>query len=153
MEGGHCTRLRERCPFGVPPAHVYKGGGGERPAARRGAPWGGVLLGLLVQTGFAPPSFLPPEGIGRRGRGKGKGARHPRGLPSLSLRPMLAQHFPGGSGNPSVLRKNTRITWNHSGVRILPSNISIFTSQPFRDSSSCPRSHPGLRTNFGHQNT
>ena len=61
-----------------------------------------------------PPFFLsPPEGIGRRGRGKGKGGAAPSslsyynslgggcttttcGLPSLSLRPMLAQHFPGG---------------------------------------------------------
>src|SRR5215216_4499408 len=52
---------------------------------------------------------------------------------------------------PPVLRYVPDTFRNPSGVRILPSNISIFTSQPFRDSSSCPRSHPGLQTNFGHQ--
>ena len=38
---------------------------------------GGVLLGLLVQVGFGPPSFLPPErerGKGERGRRKERGA-------------------------------------------------------------------------------
>ena len=97
---------------------------------------GGVLLGLLVQVGFGPlflsstggnrkererereggrrPLFLVLFGLPRRG----EGAATSRGLPSLSLRPMLAQHFTGGSGNPSVLRKNTRITRNHSDVRI-----------------------------------
>ena len=87
---------------------------------------GGVLLGFLVQVGFDPPfSFLPSEGIGSKGRGKGKGgaapsslsysdsqgggrAATPHGLPSVSpLGPCWPNTSPGGSGNPSVLRKNT----------------------------------------------
>ena len=61
--GGHRTRLRD-CLFyfGVPPGHVYKGGGREA-GGQEGRAMGGVLLGLLVQVGFGPPfSFLPPEG-------------------------------------------------------------------------------------------
>ena len=73
---------------------------------------GGVLLGLLVQVGFAP--FLSSTGGNRKERERereggavpsslsysdsqgGARAATSRGLPSLSLRPMLAQHFPGG---------------------------------------------------------
>ena len=96
---------------------------------------GGVLLGLLVQVGFAPPPFpfLPPEEIGKRGREKGKGgaapsslsysdsqgggrAATPAGFPLSPLGPCWPNTSSGGSGNPSVLRKNTRITRNHSDV-------------------------------------
>ena len=51
---------------------------GEEELAGLGAWHKGVfLLGLLVQVGFAPLSFLPQEGIGRRGREKGKGGAAP----------------------------------------------------------------------------
>ena len=75
---------------------------------------GGVLLGLLVQVGFDPPFFLSSTGGNRKEREREREgglrplllvlfglprrgrAATPRELPSLSLRPMLAQHFPGG---------------------------------------------------------
>ena len=41
------------CAFGVPPAHVYKGGGREA-GGQEGRAMGGVLLGLLVQVGSPP---------------------------------------------------------------------------------------------------
>ena len=49
--GGHHTQLRQILgAFGVPLAHVYKGGRGGRPASL-GAPKGGGIL-LLVGVGF-----------------------------------------------------------------------------------------------------
>ena len=38
----------------MPPAPVYKGGE-EEAGGQEGRAMGGVLLGLLVQVGFAPP--------------------------------------------------------------------------------------------------
>src|SRR5215216_1817086 len=115
---------------------------------------GGNRLGLHVQFGLPLPSSGGGKGEGE-GRGEGKGGAPPPlvqfglpmgggaatacGLPPLSplahVGPLLS---PGGSGNLPVLRKIPETIRNHSGVRILLSNISIFTSQPFRDSSPCP---------------
>ena len=56
------------------------------------------------------------------------------------------------SGPPKPLSDTLVITWyprNNSGLQYPSSNIQIFTSGPFRSSSSCPGSHPGLRTTFG----
>ena len=46
---------------------------------------------------------------------------------------------PGGGGpvTPPVCRYVPDTFWNTSGVRMLPSNISIFKCRPFGDSSSC----------------
>ena len=48
----------------------------------------------------------------------------------------------------SVMLVITRYPWNTSGLQYPSSNISIFTSGPFQSSSSCRRSHLGLRTTF-----
>ena len=56
------------------------------------------------------------------------------------------------SGPPKPLLVMLVVTWypqNNSGLQYPSSNISIFTSGPFRSSSSLPGSHPGLRTTFG----
>ena len=129
---------------------------------------GGILLGPLVQ--FAP-YHIWTRGKGRRG---GEGSRSPTSyfpfppLLSLSLHvggpiggapapcglvcsltwPIKPMSLPGVARNPF---RWPGITWNTSGVQIPSSYIWIFTSQLFRDSSSCPWSHPGLRTNFSHQ--
>ena len=97
---------------------------------------GRVLLGLLVQVGFAPPLFLSSTGGNRKERerereggrrpsslsysdSQGGGARPPPvGFPLSPLGLCWPNTSPRGSGNPSVLRKNTRITRNHSDVRI-----------------------------------
>src|SRR4051812_2922992 len=55
-------------------------------------------------------------------------------------------------GPPKPLSDTLVITWyppNNFGLQYPSSNIPIFTSGPFRSSSSCPGSHPGLRTTFG----
>ena len=102
---------------------------------------GGVLLGLQVQLGFGPPSFLLTEGGKREGEGDGKGKGGARPLPLVQfglpmgggapplvgcplspLWPMLAHYFPPG------VTETPRYPRNHSGVQILSSNISIFTS-------------------------
>ena len=53
-------------------------------------------------------------------------------VPWLYARPQIER-----KSNPSVLRKIAEPLRNHFGVRIPSSDISIFTSQPLRDSSSC----------------
>ena len=56
------------------------------------------------------------------------------------------------SGPPKPLLDTLVITCyprNNSGLQYPSSNIPIFTSGSFRSSSSCPGSHPGLRTTFG----
>ena len=115
--GGHRTRLRD-CLFyfGVPPGHVHKGEGREA-GGQEGRAMGGVLLGLLVQVGFGPPfSFLPPEGIGRRGRGKGKGGYAPS---SMSYSNSLG----GGCAPPPwaslSLPSLFPLRWEEGGGRIL----------------------------------
>ena len=62
MEGApHTAKTNLGVPLGCPlPTYIKEGGRGGRP--RGGAPKGGVLLGLLVQVGFAPFSFLTLEG-------------------------------------------------------------------------------------------
>ena len=53
------------------------------------------------------------------------------------------------SGPPKPLSVTLVITWypwSYSGLQYPSSNVPIFTSGPFRGSSSCPESHPGLRT-------
>ena len=79
--GGHHTRLREQLMslWGAP-AHVYTGGGREAGGQEGRAMWR-VLLGLLVQVGFAP---LPSNGEGKGERGereKEKGGRAPTPCP------------------------------------------------------------------------
>ena len=63
--------------------------------------------------GAAPPPFLVLFGL------KGRGAPLALAGPSLSpLGPNKAHYFPGGSGNPPVLRFFSENTRNTSGVRI-----------------------------------
>ena len=72
----------------------------------------------------------------------------PRGLsPLAQIKCSHAQTFRETSGTPSGEFRNP------SGDQTLLSHISNFISGPFRSSSSCPQSHPGLRTTFGHQHT
>src|SRR5215216_4514091 len=65
----------------------------------------------------------------------------------------LAHEAPNTCRDPpkplSVMLFITRYPRNNFGLQYPSSNISIFTSRPFRSSSSCPRSHTGLRTTFG----
>ena len=61
------------------------------------------------------------------------------------------QHLSGLPKHLSVMLVITRYLWNTPGLQNPSSNISIFTSGPFRDSSRCPGSHPGLRTTFGNR--
>ena len=50
--------------------------------AQGGRARGGVVLGLPVQVGLAPPPFLPTErGKGKGGGGEGKGGRTPTPCP------------------------------------------------------------------------
>ena len=116
---------------------------------------GVVPLGLLA--GFLPPLLLPEGERGKEREKEKERGLHPLphsnsasslvggGVPAacglVSPPPMahMAHIFPRGVPvTPLVLRYVSDTLWNPSGVRILPSNISIFTSQPFRDSSSCP---------------
>ena len=66
----------------------------------------------------------------------------------LPLAHKAPQRLPGPSKPLSVTLVVTRYSQNNSGLQYPSSNISIFTSGPFRNSSSCPGSHPGLRTTF-----
>ena len=59
------------------------------------------------------------------------------------------QHLPGPPKPLSDTLVITRYPGNNSGLQYPSSNISFFTSGPFRSSSSRPGSHPGLRTTFG----
>ena len=156
----------------MPPTPVYKGG--EEEAGQQGARQGeGSPTRTPVLVGFGPTlfSFYRRGKRGRRGSRRRKGgwrplpksnsasslvggAPAPCGLVSLPPTAHMAHIFPRGVPvTPPVLRYVPDTLRNPSGVRILPSNISIFTARPFRDSSSCPLSHPGLQTIFGHQNT
>ena len=79
----------------------------------------------------------------------GRGAQPLSGLTCpLPLDHKAPQHL---SGPPKPLSDTlivTRYPRNNSGLQYPSSNISIFTSGPFRNSSSRPGSHPGLRTTF-----
>ena len=82
--GGHRTRLRDQqincCVLGCPPAPVYKGARGRRPARRRARQGGSP-----TPTGSRTPPFLVGVGEGKQGREeeKEKGGRRP-GRPSSS---------------------------------------------------------------------
>ena len=80
----------------------------------------------------------------------GRGAQPFSGLMcSLPLAHKAPQCLLGPPKHLSVTLVVTRYSQNNSGLQCPSSNISIFTSGPFRNSSSRPGSHPGLRTTFG----
>ena len=83
--------------------------------------------------------------------GKGVGAHYPL-VGWFSPSPLAHEAFQHLSGLPKHLSVMLAIAWyprNNSGLQYPSSNILIFSSGPFRSSSSCPGSHPGLRTTFG----
>ena len=109
-----------------------------------------------------PPRKLAPQarrgGCPRNGaptspgyvRGVGRGAQPLSGLVCpLPLAHKAPQRLPGPLKQLSVTLVVTRYSQNNSGLQYPSSNIPIFTFGPFRSSSSCPGSHPGLRTTFG----
>ena len=107
------------------PSHVTSRGRGATP--REGAP--------------TSPGYV---------RWGGRGAQPLSGLVCpLPLAHKAPQRLPGPPKHLSVTLVVTRYSQNNSGLQYPSSNIPIFTSEPFRSSSSCPRSHPGLRTTFG----
>ena len=75
--GGTTHDYEQLMCFGVPPAPVYKGGGEE--AGHKGrAKEGGVLLGVPVLVGFAPPPFpIPTRRRGKEEEERRKGGRPP----------------------------------------------------------------------------
>ena len=80
----------------------------------------------------------------------GRGAQPLSGLMCpLPLAHKAPQRLSGPPKHLSVTLVVTRYSQNNSGLQYPSSNIPIFTSGPFRSSSSCPGSHPGLRTTFG----
>ena len=83
-------------------------------------------------------------------RGVGRGAQPLSGLVCpLPLAHKAPQRLSGPPKHLSVTLVITRYSQNNSGLQYPSSNISIFTSRPFRSSSSHPGSHLGLRTTFG----
>ena len=82
MEGApHTAKRLSVVLLGCPLATYIKEGGREE-AGQVGRAKGGVLLGLLVQVGFAPPfSFLPPEGKEGGEKEKEGGGRAPTPYP------------------------------------------------------------------------
>src|SRR3954469_8868221 len=67
----------------------------------------------------------------------------------LPLAHKAPQRLPGPPKPLSDTLVMTRYPQNNSGLQFPSSNIPIFTSGPFRISSSCPGSHPGPQTTFG----
>ena len=156
-EGGRRILLNNCLGCARAPPHIYRwegeGRGQEEPQ-----------LGLNPTWAPPKPHPLPymPEGEGKRRGRKGRGRPNPPlsflpSPPSFSSysaymgahQPLVAGAFPlfahkayifcRGCPEPlSVTRYVPGTLWNTSGVRILSSYISIFTSQPFRDSLSCP---------------
>ena len=115
-------------------------------------------MGLGAPT---PRKLAPQAGRGSCPRGGaptspgyvrwgGRGAQPLSGLMFLlPLAHKAHQHLPGP---PKPLSDTLVIAWyprNNSRPQYPSSNIPIFTSGPFRSFSSCPGSHPGLRTTFG----
>ena len=82
--------------------------------------------------------------------GIGEGAHNPLvGWFSPSPWPMKPpQHLSGLPKHLSVMLVITQYLQNTPGLQNPSSNISIFTSGPFQNSSGCSGSHPGLRTTF-----
>ena len=141
------------------PSHIYIGGR-EGGAAKGDTQVGGILLGGLLQFGL--PLSLSPEGGRKEGRGERKGESYslyflsspfsflhldqpiwgrtiPRGAGLSRPRPNKAHIFAEGCPGPLlVTRFLPGMSRNTSGVQIPTSYISIFTSHPLRDSSSCP---------------
>ena len=142
MEGApHTAKTIVCCPLGCPlPPYIKEGR--RRPTNKGGRQGEGSPTRTPVLVGFGPTlfSFYRRGKRGRRGRGEGKGGAPPflvqfglpirrgRGCPlwaasPLPYGPCRPNLPPGCSGNLPVLRKNARITWNHSDVRMQPSNI------------------------------
>ena len=109
-----------------------------------------------------PPRKLAPQ-AGRGGCPRGGAPTSPsyvrwggRGAQPLSglMCPLPLAHKARQrlSGPPKPLSDTlvvTRYPRNNSGLQYPLSNISIFTYEPLRSSSSRPGSHLGLRTTFG----
>ena len=126
----------------LPPPHIYRGkGDGGRPPqiqSEEGAAARGVALPPKARG--APPLRVP-QTPRRMGPGR-EGAQPTKGLVPLHIQPI----GPFGAGGPSwwtpgTLRWSRYITGdarNTSGVQILTSYISFFTSGPFRNSSWHP---------------
>ena len=112
-------------------AHV---GGSEKEQGKGRAPPSPIRIG---EGGRPPRSFLPfpsPPLVGPYG-----GCTSPLWLvcfPSWPIRPIS---FARGARNPFRWPNKYPVPpRNTFGIRISSSYISIFTSRPFRDSSSCP---------------
>ena len=101
--------------------------------------------GGATALGEAPPPLqVMWDGVG--------GAQPLSGLVCpLPLAHKSSQRLPGPPKPLSATLVVTRYPWNNSGLQYPSSNISIFTSGPFRNFSSRPGSHSGLRTTFGNQ--
>ena len=158
-EGEGCARGRVRLPSLSLTIYRGKGGGGALGLPRGGAAATGETL-----DGFGRPhpwETCPQAGRGgcprggaptspRYVRGVGRGAQPLSGLVCpLPLAHKAPQRLPGPPKPLSVTLVVTRYSQNNPGLQYPSSNISIFTSGPFRSSSSRPGSHPGLRTTFG----
>ena len=110
--------------------------------------WGGLM-------GQGEGAHQPTKGLcaptsPRYVRWGGRGAQPLSGLMCpLPLAHKATQRLPGPPKPLSDTLVVTRYPRNNSGLQYPSSNISIFTSGPFRSSSSCPGSHPGLQTTFG----
>ena len=155
-----CAREEVRLPSH--PSTIYRGKG--RGGGALGFPLGGggqadwISLGKIL--GRLPPSQagggLPPKPGGGAPPPQVTwervwGAHHPLVgwfAPSPLAHEAL-QHLPGLPKHLSVMLAIAWYPRNTSGLQYPSSNISIFTSGPFRSSSSRPGSHPGLRTTFG----
>ena len=151
--GGRRTRLTtvDVCSSGAPSPHIYRlegrrGSQGGAPS-RRNPTWG-------------PPNSASPFPIPIRSR-KGRGGRG-NPIPFFPFLLQFGQPIWGGRTSPfvagafpllahkahifcrgcpeplPVTRYVLDTLRNTFGVRILSSNISILTSRPFQDSSSCP---------------
>ena len=67
-------------PLGCPlPTYIKEEG--REDDGQEGRAKGGVLLGLLVQVGYAPPFLSSTGGKGRRGEGEGRRGRAPTPCP------------------------------------------------------------------------
>ena len=147
------SRMRFRTSRGTP-----EWSGGEDRYIGRRVLESGIVLGVPGDDQRDRKVFRRPRQALGGLIGQGEGA-HQRAQPLSGLMcPLpLAHKAPQRlSGPPKPLSDTLVITWyprNNSGLQYLSSNILIFTSGPFWSSSSCPGSHLGHRTTFGHQHT